>query len=49
MAKSHTPATENITGDLDQLLSDVKSWSEKARICEIQMLGQDATTPMEAQ
>ena len=51
-AKSHTPATENITGDLDQLLSDIKSWpkgttnwSEKARIYKIRMVGQDATPP----
>lgn len=50
--KSHTPATENITGDLDQLLTDVQSWpkgttnsSEKARIYKIRMVGQDATPP----
>ena len=50
--KSHTPATENITGDLDQLLTDVKSWpkgttnwSEKAKIYKIRMIGQDATPP----
>jgi len=48
-AKSHTPATENIIGDLDQLLSDIKSWpkgttkwSEKYKI---RMVGQDATPP----
>jgi len=48
-AKSHTTATENIIGDLDQLLSDIKSWpkgttkwSEKYKI---RMVGQDATPP----
>ena len=50
--KSHTPATENITGDLDQLLTDVKSWpkgttnwSEKAKMYKIRMIGQDVTPP----
>ena len=50
--KSHTPGTENITGDLDQLLADVKSWpkgttnrSEKARMYKIRMIGHDVTPP----
>ena len=52
--RSHVPTTDNITGDLDQLLKDVKSWpygtinwSEKARMYNITTKGQDSTPPME--
>jgi len=52
--RSHAPSADNIGGDLDQLLIDVKSWpngpinwSEKARIYNIHVRtkGQDSTTP----
>lgn len=53
--RSHAPALGQITGDLDQLLADVKSWpngtinwSEKARIYNIRTKGQDSSPPMEA-
>ena len=46
----HAPSTDNIEGDFDQLLIDVKSWpngaincSEKARIYNIRTKGQDLT------
>ena len=48
--RAHVPTTKNITGDLDQLLTDVKSWpdgainwSEKARMYHIRTKGQDST------
>ena len=50
--RSHVPTTDNIIGDLDQLLKDVKSWpcgtinwSEKARMYNIRAKGQDSTPP----
>ena len=50
--RSHAPSTDNIVGDVDQLLIDVKSWpngainwSEKARIYNITTKGQDSTPP----
>ena len=50
--RSHGPATDNIIGDLDQLLTDVKSWpngtinwSEKARMYNIRTKDQDTTPP----
>ena len=50
--RSHAPSTDNIIGDLDQLLIDVNSWpngdinwSEKARIYNIRAKGQDMTPP----
>ena len=50
--RSHVPTTENIIGDLDQLLIDVKSWpngtinwSEKARMYNIRTKGQESTPP----
>lgn len=46
--RSHTPATNNIEGDLEQLLRDVQSWpettvnwSEKARDYNIRVKGAD--------
>ena len=54
--RSHAPSTDNIVGDLDQLLIDVKSWpnsvinwSEKARIYSIRTKGQDSTPPNRGQ
>ena len=50
--RSHAPSTENIIGDLDQLLTDVKfwpngtiNWSEKAKLYQIRTKGQDSTPP----
>ena len=48
--RSHVPTTDNIIGDLHQLLSDAKSWphgtinwSEKARMYKIRTQGQTST------
>ena len=50
--RPHVLSLENITGHLDQLLNDVKSWpdghinwSEKAKKYNVRTKGQDATPP----